>query len=48
MGTRVTDYGDVVLICPWCDGDVAGNLVPGDFWDCRSCGAVGLLGPALS
>lgn len=48
MLTRVTDFGDVVLVCPWCDADVPGNLGPGDSWSCGPCGAVGVLGSVLA
>lgn len=48
MFVRITDDGDAVLACPWCDSDVPGNLVPGDTWDCPSCKATGLLGGVMS
>lgn len=48
MGTRVTDDGYTFVTCPWCDGDVNGKVVPGEIWDCPSCGAFGMLAPAYS
>jgi hypothetical protein len=48
MRLRITDDGDAVLVCPWCEADVPGNLGPGDSWACSSCRAVGVLGDYLN
>ena len=46
--THVTDQGDVVPLCPWCDAELRVSMVPGAEWDCSTCGAWGLFAPAPS